>query len=183
MRKWLIVLAVLATLAVAGGAAALLTHHSTSGPSTGQHAPGDADSGLHGPRPDGVDAATAAQLALTAMFSWQPVSDASTGAGLVRAKPYLTGQLLDAANGTVAPQVRPLPEWAAWRESKDVIEATVTNFKLSPIEGGECVVTATVTQNVRHLDNSTTRYKKLDVSAAMRKTDAGWRMASWRLQS
>lgn len=181
MRKWLIVLAALAALAVAGGAVALLTHHDTSGPTTGQHAPGDADSGPHGPQPEGADAITAAQQALTAMFSWQPVSDASTGAGLVRAKPYLTGQLLDAANGTPATGVRALPEWAAWRESKDVVEATVTDVKASPAQDGQALVTATVTQNVRHRDNSSTRYQVMTVSAAMVHTDAGWRMASWRM--
>ena len=184
MRKWLLItLAAVAAVAVVVGGALVFTHHDR-GPSTGHGGPGDSEFNIEGPRPDNADAVTAAQAALSAMLSWTPATDAGPGEGLVRAKPWLTGQLLEAANGTPATGVRPLPEWAGWKAAGDVVTATVTNARVSgPIQNRECLVLATVTQNVLHTNSAPTLYKVMTVSVAMTNTANGWRMSTWRLVS
>lgn len=176
-RTWLLVLSVLSAVAVA---VTVVVSVSRDTPGGEQHGPGDAEHGIEGPMPEGADAHTAAVHALTAMFSWQPVVDESPGAGLVRARPWLTGELAATADSSpgATSGVRPLPDWQAWRESRDVIRAAVTEPTVTTTAvDGECLVAATVTQTVHHLDNTRTPYRRMTVSAVMRDTGNGWRLA------
>ncbi|MEV0773643.1 hypothetical protein [Nocardia salmonicida] len=162
---------------------ALLTGCGDTESSDHPHPPGDAHVHIEGPTPENADAGTAATMALTAMFSWQPMSDASTGAGLARAKPWLTGTLASSADAPPATGIRPLAEWAAWRASFDIVTANVT---VDQIDGDgdvdqQALVRATVIQTVQHTDGSATPYRVMHVAAAMDRTNNGWRLASYRV--
>ena len=148
---------------------------------TSPHEHGDGEFDIHGPQPANATPDVAAQMALTAMFSWQPVTDASPGAGLTRAKEWLTGNLAAEANAPAATGIRQLPDWEAWRASRDVIRAQVSIDGQTGPEDGQCLVTATVTQTVLHTDGTQTRYgQPFTVSAAVTDSGHGWRMASYR---
>lgn len=179
-RTTWIITGVLAALVLAAAVMFTISQTGDGGPEISAP-PRDAEHGLEGPQPETADPATAARHALAAMFSWQPAVDPSPGQGLVRARPWLTGQLADQADAPLATGVRPLPDWAAWRNSRDVVTATVAADQISDTDDGECVVTATVTQIVQHTDGSSTRYRVMTVSAAMQHTENGWRMSSYRL--
>lgn len=133
-----------------------------------------------GPTPETADAATTTRMGLSAMFSWQPSTDTGPGAALARALPWLTGDLASAATTAPASGVRPLPEWAGWRESGDIVSALVEAQPLRTV-GAETSVVAVVTQLVVHRDGSATRYQRLHITAAVVNTAAGWRMTSYRV--
>ncbi|MEV6362161.1 hypothetical protein [Nocardia asteroides] len=115
------------------------------------------------------------------MFSWQPRTDASPGAALARALPWLTGELATAAaNTTPTNGQRLLPEWARWRDSGDVVTALVETEQPRTVDA-EAMVAAVVTQLVLHPDGLVTRYQRLHVTATIVPNAAGWRMSSYRV--
>lgn len=150
-------------------------------PATPQHQPGDADHDLRGPQPEGAAPQLAAEQALTAMFSWQPAADATSGAALTRARAWLTGELARAASGAPASGVREPPQWSAWRRSEDVISASARADVVSDCRADQCTVTTTVTQIVLHRDGTTTPYRTLTISAFTASTEHGWRLADYRV--
>ncbi|MFD5179429.1 hypothetical protein ACFWM1_26720 [Nocardia sp. NPDC058379] len=151
---------------------------SVDSPATDTPAPTGSHS--EGPTPETADAATAARMALSAMFSWQPSTDAGPGAALARALPWLTGDLAAAARTAPASGVRPLPEWVGWRDSGDIVSALVEAQPPRTV-GAESSVVAVVTQLVVHRDGSATRYQRLHVTATVVNTAAGWRMTGYRV--
>lgn len=143
---------------------------------------GDAELHVRGPVPDDADPQTVVAQALTTIFGWRPVSDISAGAALTRARPWLTDELARDADSPPATGIRPLPQWSSWRASRDVITAAATHIEqTAPPTGQQCTVTATITQTVVHLDGSTTVFRVLRAMAAVRRTENGWRLASYRL--
>lgn len=179
-RAWLIVLAV-ALIGV--GAVTVISHlHGDEPAVTDPHEHGDGEFDIHGPQPADASPQTAATMALTSMFSWQPVIDDGPGAGLVRAKDWVTGKLATEATAPGASGIRPLADWEAWRASRDVIRAQVSIDGTTLPDGGECLVTATITQTVLHTDGTQTRYgQPFTVAAAMADSGHGWRLASYRV--
>ncbi|WP_280345508.1 hypothetical protein [Nocardia neocaledoniensis] len=152
-----------------------------SGPAPDTHTPGAAH--VEGPEPEDADAVTVTQMGLAAMFSWQPRTDPGPGAGLVRAAQWLTGELAaSAASSGPASVAAPLPEWAAWRDSNDIVTALVDAEQGQTTEIGT-TVTATVTQQVLHRDGSTTMYRRMRVTVTVAETPQGWRMSSYRITS
>lgn len=152
-----------------------------SGLAPGTHTRGAAD--VEGPEPQNADAVAVTQMGLAAMFSWQPRIDPGPGAGLVRAAQWLTGELAaSAASSGPASVLAPLPEWASWRDSNDIVTALVDAEQGQTTEIG-ATVTATVTQEVLHRDGSTTMYRRMRVTAAVAETPQGWRMSSYRITS
>ncbi|MGW5440475.1 hypothetical protein [Nocardia asteroides] len=145
------------------------------------HLGGDGHAHVEGPTPSGADAASATKYALTAMFSWRPVEDVSTGQGLARAKPWLAEPLLGQADAPPATGLRPIPQWAGWRTSADVVTATVVIDEVGAVEGGDRRVLATVTQTVLHADGSSTPYSVMHVAAAVVQTPDGWRLSNYRV--
>ncbi|UGT54986.1 hypothetical protein [Nocardia asteroides] len=145
------------------------------------HIPGGAH--VEGPEPQDADAVTVTQMGLAAMFSWQPRADPGPGAGLVRAAPWLTGELAASAAGSGPGSVlAPLPEWAGWRDSNDIVTALVDAEQGQTDEIGTTVA-ASVTQQVLHHDGSTTMYRRMRVTATVTETPQGWRMSSYRITS
>ncbi|MFI8974165.1 hypothetical protein ACIGO9_14860 [Nocardia asteroides] len=140
-----------------------------------------AESHSDGPTPETADAATTARMGLSAMFSWQPSTDAGPGAAMARAVAWLTGELATTATTTApASGVRPPPQWQEWRDSGDIVTALVEAQPPRTV-GAETSVAAVVTQLVLHRDGSATRYQRLHVTATVVNTTAGWRMAGYRV--
>ncbi|MFC9999610.1 hypothetical protein [Nocardia sp. NPDC127526] len=175
----------LAAAVVIAVASALVVALLIGGRDTGPedpHGHGDGEFGVLGPQPEGADPATAARGGLKATFSWQPATDVSSGQGLVRAKPWLAGQMLaDASVPVTGSAVRPPAEWESWRAAGDIVTALVNIDGSSAPERGECLVTATVTQMVQHTDGTSTRWRVLKIAASMTSTEHGWRLANYRV--
>ncbi|TDP31591.1 hypothetical protein [Nocardia ignorata] len=150
------------------------------GPTSDTHTPNAAR--VEGPEPEGADAVTVAQMGLAAMFSWQPRVDPGPGVGLVRAAPWLTGELAAAARNGPAIGLAPLPEWAGWRASNDIVTALVDTGQ-AEAGGSGPTVAASVTQQVLHRDGSTTMYRRMRVRVTVTETSQGWRMSSYRITS
>ncbi|MGW5922168.1 hypothetical protein ACWFPY_24525 [Nocardia fluminea] len=166
--------------ALIGVTASLLADHDNHSPTASSHPAGD--SHIQGPAPDDADASTAARMGLAAMFSWQPRTDASPGAALTRAQPWLTGELAATATGAFATRLGPLPEWAGWRDSSDIVTALI-EAEQPKTDIAEATVAASVTQQVLHRDGSATLYRRLHVTATVTETSQGWRMSSYRINS
>lgn len=166
------VLIVLATVLVVGA--------QDSAPVPGTRTPSTAH--VEGPNPAAADARTVTHMGLAAMFSWQPRTDPGPGTGLTRAAPWLTGELAAAANSGVASGLAPLPEWARWRDSNDIVTALVDAEQTKTDIAG-ATVAASVTQQVLHRDGSTTLYRRMHVTATVTETSQGWRMSSYRINS
>ncbi|WP_328715435.1 hypothetical protein [Nocardia salmonicida] len=175
---WAVVLGVAAVLIVL--ATVLVVGAQDSAPVPDTHTPGAAHA--EGPDPVAADAVTVTQMGLAAMFSWQPRADPGPGAGLTRAAPWLTGELAVAANSGPANGLAPLPEWARWRDSNDIVTALV-DAEQTKTDIAAMTVTATVTQHVLHRDGSTTLYRRMHVTATVTHTSQGWRMSSYRINS
>ncbi|MGW4242941.1 hypothetical protein [Nocardia sp. NPDC004722] len=139
--------------------------------------------GPGGPTPAGAGAQTAAEQALTAVFTWQPVTDTSTGEGLERAKPWLTGQLLAAADTPDDSGGREIPRWASWREAADVITATAQASELTTQPDGTALVQIELTQTLLHRDGSSTRYRRMNIAATTALTPAGWRLSAFAVHA
>ncbi|MFE9328260.1 hypothetical protein ACIHDR_46040 [Nocardia sp. NPDC052278] len=140
---------------------------------------GDAGLAVHGPQPEGAGPQTAAVQALTAMFSWQPVSDPSPGAALTRARLWLTGELALVADSPPATGIREQPGWSAWRRSGDILTATANVDGAGEHTDLRVNLTATVTQTVLHRDGTTTTYRELRITATVLRTNHGWRLAAY----
>lgn len=167
-------------------AAAVLATLVLTGPNRSDHsettAAGDADHTIHGPAPDTAGPAEAAQQALTALFTWQPVIDATTGAALSRAQPWLTGELARTSQPPPATGVRELPQWAAWRRSGDIVTARATAQTITGCDHHHCAVAAVVTQTVLHRDGTSTPYRVIHVHAATEHTADGWKLSDFHIQ-
>ncbi|MBC7299391.1 MAG: hypothetical protein H5T78_00380 [Nocardia sp.] len=175
---WAVTLGVATVLIVV--ATVLVVGAQDSAPVPGTHTPGTAH--VEGPDPAAADAVTVTQMGLAAMFSWQPRTDPGPGTGLTRAAPWVTGELAAAANSGPANGLAPLPEWARWRDSNDIVTALV-DAEQTKTDIAATTVTATVTQHVLHRDGSTTLYRRMQVTATVTETSQGWRMSSYRINS
>ncbi|GAB2554676.1 hypothetical protein [Nocardia heshunensis] len=161
-----------------------LLHPHTRPPTATSPVPGvDRFLGPGGPTPAEAGAQTAAEQALTAVFTWQPVTDTSTGEGLLRAKPWLTGQLLAAADTPDDPGGRAVPQWAIWRDAADVITATAQASELTTQPDGTALVQVDVVQTLLHRDGLSSRYRRMTIAATTALTPAGWRMSAFTVHA
>ncbi|WP_331723003.1 hypothetical protein [Nocardia sp. NBC_00511] len=152
-----------------------------SGPNPSPPVPGS-DSAF---APGGAAADTAqsaAETALTAVFTWQPVTDTSSADGLERAKPWLTGELLAAAD-TRGDTERAIPQWASWRAARDVVTASPATTAVHAASGRSAQVEVQVHQTVLHPDGSATTYRQMDITATTAMTAVGWRLAGFTITS
>ncbi|MBF6302441.1 hypothetical protein IU459_33610 [Nocardia amamiensis] len=142
---------------------------------------GDAEHAIHGPQPATASAPEAAEQALAAMFTWQPVTDTSPGAALPRARSWLAGDLARAADSPPAPGVRELPEWAVWRRSGDIVTAHADAEIANDCDWQHCTIVATVTQTVLHRDGTSTPYRDMRIHARTQHNTEGWRVTGYRV--
>ncbi|WP_207844004.1 hypothetical protein [Williamsia soli] len=171
-------LAALLVILLAGCGGATGPDQPSPGPSAGH----DHDHELPG-APDAPDPATAgpdvvAAQALSMMFTWQPVTDPSSGAALRRAAPWLGGDLAAAASSTqTATPERPDSRWASWRRSGDVVTATAdVDAGHIPDTPTTAVRLVTVRQQTLHSGGDTTPLTPMRIEATLSHTDTGWRL-------
>ncbi|WP_331758335.1 hypothetical protein OG225_40300 (plasmid) [Nocardia sp. NBC_01377] len=160
------------------------TRHDSRSPDTfpSHLSGGDADHAHLGPQPHDASPTTVAEQGLALMFSWQPVTDATPGSAMVRARAWLTADLAAAAATDRSPaQVRTPAVWESWRRSSDIVTAT-TRADLAPVcEHGHCTVIVHLTQTVLHRDATNTPYSASTIAAATTRTPDGWRLAGYRI--
>ncbi len=139
--------------------------------------------GEHYTAPPGIVDADAPSGALTralsAIFSWEPVTDDSPTDALRRAAPHLTGDALRSAQAPDARGVRTSAEWAGWRASGDLITARVDSAQATITSPGKAFGRATVTQTVLHLDGGSTPYSSFTVTAQLRQVEGTWKLATY----
>ncbi len=143
----------------------------------------DHEHGEHYTAPPGLVDAQAPSGALTkalsAIYSWEPVTDDSPTDALRRAAPHLTGDALRSAQAPNASGVRTSAEWAGWRSSGDLITARVTDAQATLTSPGTAFGRATVTQTVLHLDGGSTPYSSFTVTAQLRQVQGTWKLATY----
>lgn len=117
---------------------------------------------------------------LQTIYAWEPVSDESPTDALIRGRKWAAGALADP--GPVVGEVRStVPEWDAWRRSKDTLSASVSNIDVVAVTAHRAVVTAVVTQSVLHSDGDLTPFDKLDVTVTLEKSDQNqWKVLDYR---
>lgn len=137
--------------------------------------------------PSELDANATAVTAMQAILSWQPAVDASKSDTLVRARPWLGGDLLatvDSDNGA-ASGVRPDSEWLAWKASGDALTASCVRADSTPAapKGMRTVVVdVSCRQTVLHAAGSITNRSAETWRTTVTRTDAGWRLTDFRYQ-
>lgn len=175
------------TVVVAVFAALAVVLSGCGGDGSDEPSPGPSAGNDHGHElPGPPDPATAgpdvvAAQALSMMFTWQPVTDPSSGEGVRRAAPWLGGELAAAASSTVTATVaRPDPRWESWRRSGDVVTATAdVDAGHIPDSPSTAVRLVTVRQKVLHADGDTTPLNPMRVEATLTHTDRGWRLTAY----
>lgn len=143
----------------------------------------DHEHGEHYTAPPGLVDAQAPSGALTkalsAIYSWEPVTDDSPTEALRRAAPHLTGDALRSAQAPNASGVRTSAEWAGWRSSGDLITSRVDSAQATITSPGKAFGRATVTQTVLHLDGGSTPYSSFTVTAQLRQVEGIWKLATY----
>lgn len=139
--------------------------------------------GEHYTSPPGIVDADAPSGALTralsAIYSWEPVTDDSPTEALRRAAPHLTGDALRSAQAPDASGVRTSAEWAGWRTSGDLITARVTDAQATLTSPGKAFGRANVTQTVLHVNGGSTPYRSFTVTAQLRQVEGTWKLATY----
>lgn len=136
-----------------------------------------------GPTPaDSPDAV--ATEALSRIYSWQPVTDPDSGAGMRRARAWLSGELATVTDrGDTSGQMRSSSQWQQWRDGKAIVTATVkvtatTDDPAATVVARQALVGQTVTWG----DATTTDLGVMTFTVDLAKdpTDHCWRL--WRMQ-
>ena len=122
-----------------------------------------------------------AEAALAAMFSWQPAIDPSPAAAVGRAQRWLGGQLAADATQPTATGIRPLPQWAGWSGSGDIVTATAQSGDSITASDTRQVLEVALTQTVLHRDGSTTPYSNYRVRAVVEKNSDTWQLTEYNL--
>lgn len=181
-----IVFSAIAVIALVMGilAWALWPDHATTGPTgpaqstTSSDHGSDHDHAIADPlAPDSADIDATAEQALRTMFTWQPVSDTSPGDAVLRAQPWLGGQLAGASGRDTS--VRPPPDWQAWKRSGDLVSATAAVIDSLSTSDTTAVRTVEVTQNVLRPTGDTARYATFTARAELARTENGWRVTGY----
>lgn len=139
------------------------------------------DAHVHLDEDRGSNPTDVAESALAAMFSWQPATDPTPAAAVTRAQAWLGGQLAADAVQPPATAIRPLPQWAGWRESGDIITATAQSGEAITTAATRQVLDVALTQTVLHRDGSTTPYSAYQIRAVVESATGGWRLTEYNL--
>lgn len=160
------------------------TEHHDTAPSHSEHADhdhgSDHDHAITDPlAPDNATITAATEQAFRAMFTWQPVSDNSPGDAVLRARPWLGGELADTSGRDT--NVRLPADWQAWRQSGDLITATAAVTDEVSTTGTTAVRSVRVVQNVMRPTGETVPYAAFTARAELTRTDGGWRVTAYTL--
>lgn len=137
----------------------------------------DNHSGTPGPQNTGISEVTTSWL--SAVYSWQPVTDRSPTDALIRARQWATGTLADPNPPRV--RTRANPEWQAWATSGDVITATIDQLEVIKLTPVTATASARVSQVALHEDGDSTPLPKLKVTVSLKQLESGhWKVADYR---
>lgn len=130
----------------------------------------------------GGSAEDSAREALQRIWSWQPTNDASSGQGMVRARPWLSGELAQIAErGDDPADTRTSAQWRQWKQAGAVVTATVSiTAAHQPPDARTVQRQAVVLQQVLAADGTVQPLSVMtfSVDLALEK-DQRWRM--WRM--
>lgn len=131
--------------------------------------------------PETASATDAAQKAVAAIYTWQPATDPSRGAAVVRAKEWLTGDLLSQAeNYSGRPEgLRVDAQWSRWAGQKAAITAETAVTASEPMSAQEVTVKLTVKQTALAPNLPPTLAGLWEVTATVVRTDQGWRTSKY----
>lgn len=135
--------------------------------------------------PQEIDADQTAITAMQMILSWQPAIDASKGDALVRAKPWLGGDLLAAAEEGKSVSIRPDRDWQQWAAAKDALTANCARSDTTPAAPAgmrTVVIDVTCRQSVLHATGQSTPRTPETWRATVTRTDDGWRLTDYRFQ-
>ncbi len=135
--------------------------------------------------PQQIDADQTAITAMQMVLSWQPAIDESKADALIRATPYLGGDLLAVAESGSRADVRPDADWQQWAASKDAVAATCVRADSTPAAPAgmrTVVIDVICTQTVLHASGRSTRLTPQLWRTTIVRTDDGWRLTDYRFQ-
>ncbi len=135
--------------------------------------------------PQQIDADQTAITAMQMVLSWQPAIDESKADALIRATPYLGGDLLAVAESGSRADVRPDADWQQWAASKDAVAATCVRADSTPAAPAgmrTVVIDVICTQTVLHASGRSTRLTPQLWRTTTVRTDDGWRLTDYRFQ-
>lgn len=135
--------------------------------------------------PRTATAQVAAQNAIQQLFTWNPTSDPSRGAALVRAKPWLTGTLLTQAEGYQGQPDggRTDALWAQWQRQQASITAEVAITNVPQQKPSAETIELRVTQKVIAPQTHPQQAGKWRLRANLTRTSDGWRLASYTAEA
>ncbi|MDO1481613.1 hypothetical protein [Rhodococcus ruber] len=135
--------------------------------------------------PQRIDADDTATTAMGMILSWQPAIDESKTTALIRARPYLSGDLLAVAESGTRADVRPDADWQQWAAAKDAVSATCVRADSTPAAPAgmrTVVIDVICTQTVLHASGRSTRLTPQTWRTTTVRTDDGWRLTDYRFQ-
>ncbi|MGW4019406.1 hypothetical protein ACWECW_24190 [Rhodococcus ruber] len=135
--------------------------------------------------PQQIDADGTATTAMGMILSWQPAIDESKTDALLRATPYLGGDLRAVAESGTRADVRPDADWQQWAASKDAVSASCVRAASTPAAPAgmrTLVLNLTCTQTVLHASGRSTRLTPQTWRTTTVRTDDGWRLTDYRYQ-
>lgn len=135
--------------------------------------------------PQQIDADDTAITAMQMILSWQPTIDDSKTDALIRAMPYLGGDLLAVAESGSRADVRPDADWQQWAAAKDAVTAVCAHSDTTPAAPAgmrTVVIDVICTQTVLHASGQTTRLTPQLWRTTITRTDDGWRLTDYRFQ-
>ena len=135
--------------------------------------------------PQQIDADDTAITAMQMILSWQPAIDESKADALIRATPYLGGDLLAVAESGSRADVRPDADWRQWAAAKDAVTAVCAHSDTTPTAPAgmrTVVIDVICTQTVLHASGRSTRLTPQLWRTTIVRTDDGWRLTDYRFQ-
>lgn len=135
--------------------------------------------------PQQIDADQTAVTAMQMILSWQPAVDESKTDALIRATPWLGGDLRAVAEDGQRAEVRPDVDWQQWASSKDALTAACARSDSTPAAPSgmrTLVIDVTCTQSVLHASGQITRLTPQTWRTTVTRTDDGWRLTDYRYQ-
>ena len=135
--------------------------------------------------PQQIGANDTAITAMGMILSWQPAIDDSKTDALIRATPYLGGDLLAVAESGSRADVRPDADWQQWAAAKDAVTAVCAHSDTTPVAPAgmrTVVIDVICTQTVLHASGQTTRLTPQLWRTTITRTDDGWRLTDFRFQ-
>lgn len=133
--------------------------------------------------PIGTEPAAVAVAVMSGVFTWQPAVQDSTWEALHSQQDHLTGPMATAAAQPPTPAPNPLPEWAAWSRSGDVVTAVVRLNGDPTIDADTATVPVTISQTVQHSDGDTTSYTHYAANVTLAQQSGAWKVSNYQLDN